>query len=191
MYKSLRSTVNSSEWVFPASGSRRHELLQRSGGCMINSLNFTSSYSTWCNRWAHFKRYGRSRKALQAQVNWEGFERETMLFKHIPQYKVTSDGNGNSALWYIADLYCDIQYVGELGARFFFFLSGSEYSGHQVAQDKNWPDMRVGHNSAHGRSWKCIHTEALPSASDHDWRSTINDIKSHFSPSHNCLITIN
>lgn len=59
-----------------------------------------------------------------------------MLFKHIPQYKVTSDGNGNSALWYIADLYCDIQYVGELGPDF-FFLSGSEYSGHQVAQDKN------------------------------------------------------
>lgn len=190
MYESLRSTVNSSEWVFPASGSRRHELLQRSGGCMINSLNFTSSYSTCCNRWAHFKRYGRSRKALQAQVNWEGFERETMLFKHIPQYKVTSDGKV-ILLFGILLIYTVTFSMLANSGLIFFFLSGSEYSGHQVAQDKNWPDMRVRHNSAHGRSWKCIHTEALPSASDHDWRSTINDIKSHFSPSHNCPVTIN
>lgn len=156
MYESLRSTVNSSEWVFPASGSRRHELLQRSGGCMINSLNFTSSYSTWCNRWAHFKRYGRSRKALQAQVNWEGFERETMLFKHIPQYKVTSDGNGNSALWYIADLYCDIQYVGELGPDFFFFYQDPRTAVirlHKIKTDQTWEWDTTAHTVAPGNAF--------------------------------------
>lgn len=155
MYESLRSTVNSSEWVFPASGSRRHELLQRSGGCVINSLNFTSSYSTWCNRWAHFKRYGRSRKALQAQVNWEGFERETMLFKHIPQYKVTSDGKVILLFGILLIYTVTFSMLANSGQIFFFFQDSSTavIRLHKIKTDQTWEWDTTAHTVAPGNAF--------------------------------------